>query len=258
MRASALLLGAALWPGVRLVHRSVLVPPGESPAGYDRILVQAMQDSQHVAAFVAERAAGLRVPMPPERIVVADILSDSPALGLLRVGDRLLRVNGAAVEALRDVANAAGSGPPGLARVELERDGRTLTLDVPTMRTTHGVRLGILVRARGAAPALPVPVHFAVDDISGSSGGLMFALDIYASLRPARAQLPAVAGTGTLAPDGHVGPVEGTRQKLIAARSAGASLFFVPRENYAEVASENGLRIVPVSTFAEALRALKS
>ncbi len=257
-RASALLLGAGLWPGIRLVHRSVLLPPGETPRGYDRLLVDAMLDSERVAALVAERAAGLRVPLPPDRVFVADILAGSHAVGILHIGDRLVRVNGKTVEALQDVSNAAATRLAGDARVEVERAGRALVLNVPTSHTARGVRLGILARERGTAPALPIPVHFDVDDISGSSGGLMFALEIYASLHPGGSRQAPVAGTGTIAPDGRVGPVEGTRQKLIAARRAGAAVFLVPRENYDEVATEPGLRVVPVSTFKEALSALDS
>jgi PDZ domain-containing protein len=254
-RASVLLLAAALSPEVRLVPRDELVPPGEPARVYDRVLVDAMLDSQHVAAYVAERAAGWSVPLPADRVFVADVPAGSHALGILHPEDRLVRVNGAPVRALQDVANATDALAPGIARVTVERAGRTLDVFVPTMRTAHGVRLGILARERGTPPRLPVPVRFTVGDITGSSAGLMFALDIYATLRPLRAG-PPIAGTGTIAPDGRVGPIEGTVQKLIAARRAGATIFLVPRQNYKEIANQGGLRIVPVSNFSEALAAL--
>ncbi len=255
-RASALLLATALWPGVRLVPRADLVPAGESTRSYDRILADAMEDSQRVAALVAERAAGLRVALPPERVFVAAVPAGSHAAGILEPGDRLVRVNGAPVGALQDVANAADARPPGTAHLQVERAGRTLDLSVPTTRTARGVRIGILARERGAPPDLPVPVHFSVDDISGSSAGLMFALEIYAALHPALPAGAPIAGTGTIAPDGRVGPVEGTLQKLIAARRAGAATFLVPRQNYPEISTQPGLRIIPISTFHEALTAL--
>jgi PDZ domain-containing protein len=256
IRASALLLGAGLWPGNRLVPRGDLLPPGESARAYDRILVEAMQDSQRVSALVAERATGLRVPSPPERVFVADVIAGTRAVGILEPGDQLMDVNGTRVQALQDVANAADARAPGIARLEIERGGRTLHLAVPTTRTAHGVRIGILARERGAPPDLPIPVHFAVDDISGSSAGLMFALEIYAALHPALPAGSPIAGTGTIAPDGRVGPVEGALQKLIAARRAGAATFLVPRENYEEIASQPNIKIIPVTTFHQALTAL--
>jgi hypothetical protein len=43
------------------------------------------------------------------------------------------------------------------------------------------------------------------------------------------------------------------RQKLIVARSRGAKIFLVPDQNYAEVRSERGIRVIPVGTFREAV-----
>jgi len=168
--ATALQLVAVFQPGVAIVGRDAVVPRGLGSRRYDRILVDAMQESQHVAAFVAERAAGLAVP-------------------------------------------AAG------------------------------------------ADGLPVPVHFALDDVSGSSGGLMLALDIFAALANARYG-SAVAGTGALAIDGRVERVEGVRQKFIAAERAGARTFLVPRANAGDVTSDAQVIVVPVDTFAQAAAVL--
>jgi PDZ domain-containing protein len=125
---------------------------------------------------------------------------------------------------------------------------------IVTIPGPHGARLGVLVARRTSRAALPVPVRYAIGDIAGSSGGLMFALEIYESLRPGRARDP-VAGTGTLTTDGRIGPIEGVRQKLIAAERAGAQTFLVPRQNYPELAHDDHpkIRIIPVATFAEAL-----
>ena len=83
----------------------------------------------------------------------------------------------------------------------------------------------------------------------------MFAVEIYAALHGLPGGV-AVAGTGTLRSDGRVGRIEGTRQKLLAAKRAGARVFFVPRANFTDVADERDVRVVPVDTFAGALRAL--
>jgi PDZ domain-containing protein len=109
----------------------------------------------------------------------------------------------------------------------------------------------------GTIPDLPVPVRYAMGDVEGGSGGLMMALRIYDALHGiGGAPHRTIAGTGTLDFDGRVGPIQGTPQKLIAAKRAGATVFFVPRANYADVAGERGVRIVPVGSFADALRAL--
>jgi PDZ domain-containing protein len=63
-----------------------------------------------------------------------------------------------------------------------------------------------------------------------------------------------VAGTGTIDPDGTVGPIGGIRQKLVGARDAGAGLFLAPADNCDEVTGyePDGLTVVPVETLAQA------
>lgn len=254
--ATALLLVAGLLPGTRIVPRGTLFPAGVTLRDYNRLSDFAMDDSQHVAAYVAERAAGLRVAPPSRVVVVADLVDGSRAASVLRVGDRLVRVGVRPVYAASDVTRAVTPLAPGTpAHLEIERDGRVASVVVPTIRTDGGTRLGIYLRERGAT-TLPVPVHFAIDDVGGSSGGLMFALTIYAELTGDRRGPNAIAGTGTLDADGKVGPIEGTAQKLIAAKRAGATLFFVPRKNYADIAGDRDIAIVPVDSFAQALGAL--
>ena len=67
-----------------------------------------------------------------------------------------------------------------------------------------------------------------------------------------------VAATGEIFPDGSVGPIGGIKQKTIGAREAGVDVFLVPAgENARDAEKEaDGLRIVPVKTFPQALHAL--
>jgi PDZ domain-containing protein len=87
----------------------------------------------------------------------------------------------------------------------------------------------------------------------------MFALQIYGALRgDHRRPGTSIAGTGTIAADGSVGPIDGALQKLIAAKRAGARVFLVPKANAAEIAEERAVRVVPVGSFRDALAALRS
>jgi PDZ domain-containing protein len=260
-RATVLLLPAALLPGVRLVRQDVVIPAGETPGSYDRVLDDAMDQSQTIAAIVAERAAGLHVPQVERRTEIARVLPNSKALAVLLPGDVIEEVDGRAVAGPAAIGRAVGRLRPGeSAVVTLERGTRTMRLPVGTIATPQGTRFGIVLETHLSRASLPVNVHYTLPDIAGSSGGLMFALRIYAALHhePARAA-DSIAGTGTLDDDGDVGPIEGTQQKLIAAERAGARIFLVPRENYADVATERGaMRILPVGSFREALAALRS
>lgn len=249
-----------LLPGVRLVGEQEVVPRGVPARRYQTILNDVMSESQEVAAVVAERAAGYAVATPPTQVVVRELADGSPARGVLEPGDEIVSIAGSAIRSTAEIVKRIGSLAPGNpVRVTVIRRGAPLELEVPTMATKGGTRFGIVVGARYAAPKLPVPVSYHIKNISGSSAGLMFALDIYRTLhRQGRLREDEIAGTGTIAYDGSVGPIEGTMQKLIAAKRAGAQLFLCPKENYPDVAGEHGLRVVPVTSFDDALRALRS
>ena len=255
-RASVLLLAGRFVPGTQVVRRETVVPQGVSAKSYDRLLSDAMSDSQNVAALVAERAAGYRVTLPTPEFAIGNVLADSHASGVLFPGDVVVAVAGRRVTTFDGVARAVRAFPAGTrVPLRIERAGHPMNLAIKTTDDGSGARLGIALRERDATAHLPVAVRFSIADISGSSGGLMFALEIYAALRATRGGEP-VAGTGTIRSDGTVGPIEGTRQKVIAAERAGARVFLVPRENYADVATERGIRIIPVGNFAQALRAI--
>jgi PDZ domain-containing protein len=67
-----------------------------------------------------------------------------------------------------------------------------------------------------------------------------------------------VAATGEIDVDGGVGPVGGIKQKTYGARRAGVDVFLVPAGDNAAEARRyaRGLRVVPVKSFQQALRAL--
>jgi len=243
-RASPLLLLGGFFPGVRVVHEDVVVPKDVTPRQYDRVLSQAMDDSQVTAA------------------VVAAILPASGARGKIAIGDEIERIDGAAIGVPSDVAVVVQHQKPGtIVHVDVRRVGAAsdAEVDVATMDAGGRSRLGLLLDTHVHAPRLPVPVHFSLDSVEGSSGGLMFALQIYGALKADRSRPgTAIAGTGTIAFDGSVGKIEGAQQKLIAAKRVGARIFFVPKENYADVRDERDVRVVPVGSFRDALRALQT
>ena len=69
-----------------------------------------------------------------------------------------------------------------------------------------------------------------------------------------------VAGTGTITPDGTVGPIGGIDQKIAGAREDGADLFLVPADNCDDAyESPNGdMELVRVATMSEAVDALET
>ena len=110
-------------------------------------------------------------------------------------------------------------------------------------------------------------------EIGGPSAGLMFTLESYEVFTKQNlSHGHKIAGTGTISPTGKVGIIGGVDKKVVAASREGAEVFFAPTDstsvsknqtNYA-VAKRTAkkihtkMKIVPVSTFDDALNYLKS
>jgi PDZ domain-containing protein len=251
---------STIMPGAQIVRTQDYLQQDTTAVEYEGVQREAMSESQSIAAFVAERAAGYRVPVPQSRVLVVMFSKTSRAKGVLQSLDMLVSVNGHPIASNFDVERALAHVKAGsTVRIAVFRRGLERTLSVPTTPYKSRTALGAYLTTIYQRPQIPVGVSFHLPNVEGSSAGLMFALQIYRTLHPLHeAARLRVAGTGTIAYDGSVGPIEGARQKVAAAKAAGATLFFVPKENYAEISRTPGIRIVPVSTFAEALKTLSS
>jgi PDZ domain-containing protein len=101
-------------------------------------------------------------------------------------------------------------------------------------------------------------VHITSGAIEGPSAGLMFALGIVDRLEHGDiTRGRRIAGTGTIAPDGSVGPVGNIPQKVQAADDVAADVFLVPASQ-ADVATDAaiGVDVIGVRDLDDALRLL--
>lgn len=92
-------------------------------------------------------------------------------------------------------------------------------------------------------------------DTGGPSGGLVFGLGIVELLTPEDIlQGRKIAGTGTISDNGDIGAIGGVVEKIIGAKSAGASILFISQENCSELPQEiDGITIVAVSSLDQAV-----
>ncbi|MGX2996953.1 S16 family serine protease [Streptomyces sp. JNUCC 64] len=113
--------------------------------------------------------------------------------------------------------------------------------------------------------AKDVEVTLRLEDVGGPSAGLFFSLGVIDKLDGdgSGGDLTGgrtVAGTGTITPDGEVGPVGGVSLKTQAARRDGATVFLVPKAECGDARTDlpKGLRLIPVTDLKGAVNSLKA
>jgi len=120
----------------------------------------------------------------------------------------------------------------------------------------------------GANPA-DVDIRFTITgSIDGPSAGGILTVGILAAL-DRKPLLPGVTMTGTISPDGSIGPISGAPTKIEAASAAGYTTVLLPVQNMKDKTSSDGeasdmvaygakfgVAVKPVRTIAEAYEAL--
>ena len=238
--------------------------------------LQLMRYSKDFAAYVALKRLGFDVTLVDAGVVIESLClkqgsggscaEQSPAAGVLRPNDVIVRVNDAAVQLPADIGGALKDFKPGdPARVTVRRGSDTLTVDVTLVLSSDGTRSIIGFVPSSSPPQstrFELPKGVAIDsgDVGGPSAGLAFTLALLDELTPGELTGgETVAVTGEIELDGRVGEIGGLRQKTVAVLRAGADVFLVPERQKAEAEREaagTNLKVVGVATLDDALEAL--
>jgi len=227
------------------------------PDQYHQLNVEAMADSKTSAEAIVLRHLGFT-----DIGGGAEVVSVEPGLpvdAVLKAKDLIVGADARPVTGPAGVIDVIRTHKPG--------DSITLSMvrdDGPPVDVTTTLGTGengqALLGVR-LSTKLKLPFGIAIDsgNIEGPSAGVAYSLALLDQLTPGELTGGAkVAATGELGPDGVVGPIGGVTQKVAAVRSAGATVFLVPKENFAEAKAHAGrrLEIVAIGTYDDALRAL--
>ena len=252
-----------LFPGLRkgatVVPAEQVRPPGVSESQRRNEELQEMQMSQQVAAAVALRELGYKVVAKPIGARIEFVDPEAPAAGKLLPGDVVTKAGGKPVK-----------GPAGLRRA-IRQNGTKQDVSLLVRRGDEEAEVGVrpapgpqgtpvigVIVSQAADIKLPVDVEIDTKGVGGPSAGLAFALDLLEELGRDVDHGNRVAVTGALELDGTVGEIGGVKQKTIGVEREGIDVFLVPAgENAAEARRyADGIRIVPVTSFQQALRSL--
>ena len=255
-----------IYPGIHegasLLPEEILNPAGVSDRQRRRSSLNDMSRSQLVAIAVALEELGRDVEVTPAGVEVTLVVPDSPADGMLQVGDLIIEANGQDTMTTDELQAVFAEVEPGdSVELTVEREDKPLELTVPTRAAEDDPERAVMgVQIENAEDfEFPLDVEIDAGGIGGPSAGLAFALDIVDELGDEDLTRDrTVVVTGALGLDGAVLPIGGIKQKVIGARDAGADIFIVPDANFEEAKDAvDDLRVVPVSTFDEALAVLR-
>ncbi len=240
-------------PAKTVIPVDVAYPPSVSVDQVDKYSESLMQDSRESAVYVALRKLGYQI---PAQLQAAYIESKGSSQGFIKAGDLIVSAGGQVVKNFDELLAVVQASTPGKPlEIGLVRGGKPLKVNVAPKKVDGKIRIGLGLNYKYS---FPVDVKFNLQDVSGPSGGTMFALGIYDLLTPG--ELTGghnISGTGTIDFDGQVGPIGGIQQKMYSALRAGSKWFLAPKSNCDEVVGfiPEGLHVTTISTFAEALHA---
>jgi PDZ domain-containing protein len=249
---------AWLDPSQALVPLSVAFPDGQTNKESTDLGAAQMQASQQAAVAAALTLAGYDF---DTTVTVVAATPNGPADGLLLPGDLITAVNGTPTsdpQSLRALIAENGTEKP--LTITAKRDGAAVDVPLTPMAGDDGKPIVGIEITEGFV--FPFEVTVQLSDVGGPSAGQMFALAIFDKLTPGSLNGGlAVAGTGTISPDGEIGPIGGITQKLYGAERAGARFFLAPSANCKDIAAGSvpeDMQIFAVDTLGDSLYVLNS
>lgn len=243
--------------GDSIVPKEQIFPDGQSPEEIQQRNADAFAESESAATIAA-----MNYLQRATTVEVKKVLPESAASGHLEEGDHILGVDGTPTPTPEDVHASIASHEPGeTVDLDIERaDGRRETLSVELGEDRENSGQPLLGVTMVSVPADGVTIDYNLNEIGGPSAGMMFSLAVIDKLSPGPLNGGKfVAGTGTISPDGSVGPIGGIRHKVSAAEDLGAELFLAPKENCGEVRNHKGnMTIVAVENLDDAIAQMKA
>ncbi|MGX6429101.1 SepM family pheromone-processing serine protease [Levilactobacillus yonginensis] len=253
---------------------------GVSTATYDRVQDFYMQDAINESIYTAYKAANKTVKRTYLGIYVVSVDKTSPFAKALKVGDTVTKVNGRHFDSMVGYQKYIQKQKVGQkATITFKHKGKTKQATAKLMRLpTKKAGIGITLTDNVKVTAKP-KVSIDAGNIGGPSGGLMFSLQVYTQVTGQNLRHgKKIAGTGTVDGDGNVGEIGGIDKKIIAAKRAGATVFFAPyvkpsklllkyeehhQTNYQLAKSTAkkyapNMKVVPVKNFNDAVHYLKT
>lgn len=182
----------------------------------------------------------------------------------IKANDIIKSINGVELNSFNDLVNEANKYKVGdKITVKVLRNKKEVECYSKLIKLGDKIGIGIsIVELKNITTSPNVEFVYKKNE-SGSSRGLMCALDIYNKItKYDLTKGRIIAGTGTISEDGTVGSIGGVKYKIKGAAKKHADVFIVPESNYEEamnVKKENNLKIkiIKARNLREVIEKLK-
>ncbi|ALC05244.1 hypothetical protein CDES_03960 [Corynebacterium deserti GIMN1.010] len=229
-----------------------IFPSGQSSEEVEESNRTAFISSESSATIAAMNYLGM-----PVMVEVADVVEDSAAFGHFEAGDHLISIDGTPITTPGEAQEIVRSKSPGNdVTIVFERADAQSQATITLGEHPDDPSVPLLGISMTSVPTSGIDVDYNLEDIGGPSAGMMFSLAVVDKLSPGALNGGKfVAGTGTIAEDGSVGPIGGIAHKVRAAEDAGAEVFLAPADNCAEAmsAKPENMTVLKVDTLSQAI-----
>lgn len=243
----------AAQPYPAITPAELLYPPETTGDEVRSQNAEAMADSQSWAVAAALEHLGIDY---QQRLFALDFTEDSPAAEFLEPNDEIISLNGNDITGHGQLVNTIQEANGEPVNMRVRRNGDDQTFTIPVNQAEDGTyQIGVYLDSEFV---FPIDVEIHLQDVGGPSAGLIFTLALIDRMtEDSVTDGRHIAGTGTIDPDGTVGPIGGVQQKVMAAASAGATIFLAPDMNCSEITHvPDGMTVYSVDTLDTALEIL--
>ena len=220
------------WDLVKLDERRVSNESREEILQRDKVY---LKETSYDAIIAAYKEAGLEYTIKNIDVVVTYVLDTADTD--LKVGDIIQSINGVTINTFDELTNEKNKyKKDDKLKIVVKRNNKSVECYSILYEEKDNVMIGVTLAELKNVETNPKVEYVFKDNESGSSRGLMCALDIYNKITEFDlTKGRKIAGTGSIDEDGKVGSISGVKYKLIGAVKNKAEIFIVPEENYEEV-----------------------
>ena len=158
----------------------------------------------------------------------------------VKVGDIVLSINNTSISNVNDISNILNNlSENDKLNIKVKRNNKEKDCYAYVVKEKDRNLIGIAIANIKEVKTTPKVEYVFNDNESGSSRGLMCALDIYNKITEYDlTKGDIIAGTGSIDQDGKVISIDGVKYKLKGAVKKKANVFIVPTDNYEEAILE--------------------